>query len=471
MKMTVGMLEYLLRNHRIQGNEPNYSFSSVQFDLGQPQEDGVLYLLDSRMAPSEANTLPLLSYDLMNEVLAAHQAYLQWRQQSLRSCSIDHDLNALMELDSDFLGWDIRIVSPDYRMEANSGTHFPGQLQESGHMPKSEVERLYNENPRFDETFRLKGVQPYLQAWIPNAKLYYYNLFQENLYLGRILLLVPDDGDGPGLTKLMDLVCEDIEACYRFLYLRRRQGDGSYRFYDLWKDLLLGKKVDPDEARAGLRRMGWQEMDSYQVLYLVPAGYVQSQQTLKYYAVQLESSFQECVAAEIEDGLYCLHNLTVDQSVDFRQRLGEFLRENLFRVGISNSFENFFDSPLYRHQANDALRIGLGQDPNSWRFEFCDYVGSYIIEQATSRYSARDLCPRNLRTLLEYDETHPGSDLVNTLRHYYVNQFNAQLAAQKLFIHRTTFFYRLNKIQKIAPFHPEDPAETCQILLALFMLE
>lgn len=466
MKMSVGMLCYLLREPGIKPVDPDYMFDRIQIKNGQRREKNVLYLSVGSETGTDPSVLALSSYALLNPVLCTFQDFLQWREQSLRYSSVEHDLNTLLEICSEFLSWDILIVSPDYRMEAGASKHFPGNTKMSAHMPKSEVELLYNDNPRFDETFRQKGIQPYEQVSVPGAKLYYYNLFQENLYLGRLLILLPDDGRDHGILQLITLVCEDIETCYRFLYLRRRQGAESYQFYDLWKNLLLEQAVDEAEAEVALRRMNWKKTDTFQVLYFVPAGYVQSQQTLKYYAVQLESSFPECVAAELEDGLYCLHNLTADNSENFRQRLGEFLRENLFRVGISNPFPNFFEGPLYRQQANDAMRLGLAKDPNSWRFEFCDYVDQYVLQQAAAVYPPRDLCPRNLRSLLEYEQTHPEGELVRTLYQYYTNQFNAQLAAQKLFIHRTTFFYRMNKIQKIAAFHPEDPAETCQILLA-----
>ena len=72
---------------------------------------------------------------------------------------------------------------------------------------------------------------------------------------------------------------------------------------------------------------------------------------------------------------------------------------------------------------------------------------------------------------MEYDRQHPGSELTWTLYQYYISQFNGQLAADRLFIHRTTFFYRLNKIRKIASFHPENPKEIAQILLAFQLMD
>lgn len=61
--------------------------------------------------------------------------------------------------------------------------------------------------------------------------------------------------------------------------------------------------------------------------------------------------------------------------------------------------------------------------------------------------------------------------MTETLYHYYTCNFNAQKAAEKLFVHRTTFFYRMSKIQKLAAFHIEDSKETCQVLLALMALK
>lgn len=81
------------------------------------------------------------------------------------------------------------------------------------------------------------------------------------------------------------------------------------------------------------------------------------------------------------------------------------------------------------------------------------------------------ICTGNLRKIIEYDRTHEGSQLTETLYHYYTCNFNAQKAAEKLFVHRTTFFYRMSKIQKLAAFHIEDSKETCQVLLALMALK
>ena len=88
-----------------------------------------------------------------------------------------------------------------------------------------------------------------------------------------------------------------------------------------------------------------------------------------------------------------------------------------------------------------------------------------MLQQCLSRYSARDLCPEGLEILLRHDEQNPEVDLAKTLETYYNCKFNAAEAAKQLFIHRTTFFYRLNKIQQLAAIDVDDPQQRLQILL------
>ena len=469
MEMNCQMLAELIapNNSVYRHNTP---FSRIQLYTGTTPDPDTLYLSDRRTEDDDAGIFIVDGPDGINCALAAHQNYLHWREQSLRLANVEHDLDGLLEISAAFLECDLWIVTPDYQMQAGSTRLYGTHLQSYTRIPQYEVENLYQENPEFDETFRQRGLLPYPQYELSGAKLYYYNLFQEDLYLGRLLITMAEHRTGPGMMQMVEQVCSDVDNCYRYLFLHRSHGHRSHRLYDLWRELLEGRTVDQDAAAELLKQMGWSDDHSYRILHLVPTGYFHSEQTLKYYAVLLESTLPSCFAVQLGNGLYCLYNLSADTSRNFRRQLSEFLRENLFRVGISNPFQNFFESRRYRHQAEDALRIGMMQDPSLWRYDFSDYVGDYTLSQCLAHYPAIDLCPKNLRTLVEYDRLHPETQLAQTLYEYYTCQFNAQTAADRLCIHRTTFFYRMNKIHKLASFHPEDPKETLQILLAFAAL-
>ena len=72
---------------------------------------------------------------------------------------------------------------------------------------------------------------------------------------------------------------------------------------------------------------------------------------------------------------------------------------------------------------------------------------------------------------MQYDERNPEAELVRTLDIYFRCRFNAAEAAKQLFIHRTTLFYRLNKIKQITMMDFEDPKENLFYQIALELLQ
>ena len=470
MKMSRAMLIELLYPGNSRDESGEFWFSRLQMLLSDAEDPDTLFLTDRDAPEGCLNILRLGSVKEINRAFCVFQSYYQWREELWRLAFVEHDLKQLLEQASSFLQCDLSIVSPDYWIDMYAIHYFEELYAMRGQMSTSDIEVLYEANPHFDDTYNKRGIQKYAEYDLPHATMYYYNFFQETLFLGRLLFLVSKDRVGRGMEQIMEVMCTDAEHCYRYLYLHRQGQHPEYKLYDLWKGILRDEAVERSEVKRCLDNRGWKTDDQFQILFLKPVGYGQSIQTLKYYAVLLESTFSETVAAEMDSGLYCLRNLSRDHMTDHRQQLGEFLRDNLFHAGISNPFQDIFNSKRYCIQAEEALRCGAKRDPSLWRYAFSDYALEYILDHSLGEFPAADYCPDNLRTILDYDKSHPDSALLETLYQYYANQFQVQAAADKLFIHRTTFFYRMNKIQRLAQFHPDDLKETCQIMLALYAL-
>lgn len=413
-------------------------------------------------------------FQAVNDCFLVWQDYLQWREQCRELAHIEHNLSGLLHAGADYLDVDMVIIDREYRFDGSASTKttldddfFGSNLDMDAKM----VEDLYTINPRFDETFHTDGLINYPFSPSAEYELYYYNLRYDKMYLGRLLIRIPRSRDSAGFRHLATCFGSLVSQCYGFHYLRKNKGMSRYSLYDIWKVLLEGKPVDKETANRKLNAIGWEPDHHYQILYLTSTGYFRSQETLKFYAVQLEQTFSACIAAQMEEGIYLLHNLDCEDDPDFRQHLADFLRENLFLTGISNVFQNFYDSACYHNQARDALELGLRKNPNLWRHEFRDYQADYILRQCLSQYPARDLCPVQLEKLLLHDEEHPDMELVKTLEVYYRCKFNASEAAKQLFIHRTTLFYRLNRIQQIAAIDHDDPNLRLQIQLCFALLD
>ena len=410
---------------------------------------------------------------IVNNFFQIWLSFRKWWERCQDLARVQHDLSALLDAGAGYLGTDMAIIDREYRYDGGS---LSGKFESNDFFSAGEdmdvraVEDLYVVNPRFDDTFRTDGLVPYPYPNDPDHVLYYYNLRYDGLYLGRLLLRIPEEMDTLCLRHLADGFGELVSECYEYHYLRKNQGMPRHSVYDTWKQILAGQTVDQEQTELRLASMGWRSNDRYRIAWLVSNGYFRSQETLKFYAVQLEQTFPACIAAQSDEGIFMLHNLDRETDPDFRQKLADFLRENLLIVGISNVFSDFYDSRRYAGQSREAMKLGLHRNPSLWRFEFRDYLSDYVLQQCLSQYTANDLCSEGLEKLLRYDRLHPEMELARTLEMYYNCKFNAAEAAKQLFIHRTTMFYRLNKIQEIADIDHDNPESRLHLMLSFALL-
>jgi DNA-binding PucR family transcriptional regulator len=86
--------------------------------------------------------------------------------------------------------------------------------------------------------------------------------------------------------------------------------------------------------------------------------------------------------------------------------------------------------------------------------------------------SSPDLAPFGelVRPLVERD-LERRSDLVRTLRAYFAAGANASEAADRLFLHRNSMLYRLERIHKLTGLDLKDPGASLALQLGLLALE
>ncbi len=83
-----------------------------------------------------------------------------------------------------------------------------------------------------------------------------------------------------------------------------------------------------------------------------------------------------------------------------------------------------------------------------------------------------DLAPFGelVRPLVEHDRER-RSDLVRTLRAYFAAGANASEAADRMFLHRNSMLYRLERIQKLTGLDLKDPGASLALQLGLLALK
>lgn len=104
------------------------------------------------------------------------------------------------------------------------------------------------------------------------------------------------------------------------------------------------------------------------------------------------------------------------------------------------------------------------RDPGELRVELAP-----LLERLAD---SADLAPFRelIEPLLEYDRER-RSDLVRTLRVYFLAGTNASEAADRLFLHRNSMLYRLARVEKLTGLDLKDPRAVLALQLGLLSID
>ena len=494
MELTVSMLDWMLqKRYSTQLSESLLDRKITQIVLGQrsPLSSGVLQILEFSSRNDAALSITIVQtgqtkpsgwtlycdenerLDAVNYIFSCFHQYLSWREEMRIQSSVHCDIEKLIDLTGQFLNVNLLLIGQTHEVLAQSNQSDDLHQEELLNLlhirnPQKDelIEDLYIHDPEFDRTFQTEGLMHYQYAALQNHKIYYANIHLDEVYLARILWLVRSEYQHSGFIRFLELTTPMIDHCYHMKYARELQTKQNDQLNRVIKGLFSGVFLPEEEISHSLKQLGWNIHDCYQIIVLQTAGYIHSEQTLNYYAAQLSTNYTSILALVIGDCICCIRNLQVSEIKDFRKSLSFFLRENLFRAGFSEVFEDLMNCKRGYEHATAVLRLGKREHPELWRYDFAEYLYEYIMELIAEEISIERICPPGLQRIRQYDIQKPTAQLEKTLRTYLACHFNATEAAAKLFIHRTTFLYRMNKIEQISGLSLSNWKDVVMLMLA-----
>jgi len=162
-----------------------------------------------------------------------------------------------------------------------------------------------------------------------------------------------------------------------------------------------------------------------------------------------------------------LSKLTLDELI---KQIEIFVEKSLLNVGVSRIMAGHIYLRYQYLQTQIALSIGIEKSPNESIYIFNNVAFDYLLQQTAKEVPPSMLVHEKLLKLIESDRT-KHTEYLKTLSAYFNNQFNALQTAEKLFIHRSTLMYRLDKIKRILGSDLTDPDELLYIALSLRLLD
>ena len=226
-------------------------------------------------------------------------------------------------------------------------------------------------------------------------------------------------------------------------------------------------------VHAILRMVHWSAQDRY-VLALFSPYFIREKDEINAVSVnQLELLFPNSCGVIINQRVALLVNLGSKKEQGhfrFQENIATFLRDSLYKAGISSEFDDFFRIRYALHEAESAMRIGNIRDSMYWYYRFPDYALAYTLDHASRDVYYKDLVNQPLLDLLDYDREH-SSSLAHTLEQYIKNKFNVTHTAAALYLNRSTVLAHLKKIEELTSLNLDDWHTHLHLLLSFALLE
>lgn len=273
-------------------------------------------------------------------------------------------------------------------------------------------------------------------------------LFQPVRINRAVVAYVFSPGRESGFTPL-DL--EVVEYLGQVLAIEMQKNDAfavesGLKYEYFLQELLNGHFSSEEFAERRLRQLNRKAQPFYFMLCFTFDDPENVHAASKYYYDQLLNIFPEGMVGVVQ-GKLCLL-LPSAEPRPFRDRdrqaLEKFLEFNCMVVGVSFYHTSLLDIKYAMEQAEACLE-SRAEDVRIYDYEQ-EYVNHMFSRHDRDRMRSK-IFP-DIRIIAAYDKKY-RTDLLQTLRTYITCGRSASAASEQLHIHKSTFFYRMNKIAEI----------------------
>ncbi|MCL2110960.1 MAG: helix-turn-helix domain-containing protein [Clostridiales bacterium] len=297
----------------------------------------------------------------------------------------------------------------------------------------------------------------------------YHNIFQQGRFQYRLLVLETKGEFHPSTATLLEFISGYIQLAIGFVVDESKE---SHELPFIMKSILSGEYKDLGFVEQRLGEYGWQKGHSYicAKIHAELADY--RNRAMRFMSDRLATVFPEACIFEYENSIAAFCNLSLSNydMASVEESLKSFLQDNNMQAGLSNEFSGFDYLRQYYMQAGEALRLGPRAKPYQWLYRFENVKEQFVLESCTGNLPARMICEPGLLRLRDYDERN-NQELYRTLYVYLKNSRKSVAAAKELFIHRSTFLYRLDRIREIMGPGVDNEQGQWYLLLSYKLLE
>ncbi len=294
------------------------------------------------------------------------------------------------------------------------------------------------------------------------------NLYEEGRLTYRLTLFESDRPITDGEICFLEALAGRLEALLASEIFESANGD----LEPILLKIISDRSADYVEMSHRLSDAGWKEEHVYLCLVLQLTYLNQKQLSVSAICNFIKNRAPDSISFTYKEEVVTFFNLTrlqMDEE-EIASKFTYFIRDTYLKAGYSRAMQGHMNLRRQYVQAGIALDVGSREKPYQWIHHFNQIALPYMLEQVTRRLPADMICHEGLLELMKYDEKN-HTEYVLTLKTYLEQNLNATQAAKALFIHRSTFLYRMDRIREFLNSDLDDPDELFYLDLSLRLLE
>ena len=410
-----------------------------------------------------------LAVEVLNSLQHVFDVCEEWENMLDEEVLEGRNLQKILQKSAEFIGNPLLVMGLDFSLLGEAGTEKIPEKSRLFHADGIDMEYM-NALMQSAEYQKMQDSRDVVlfPAHISGVRSLNRNLYPEGKNVCRVVLSEWNNEFTEGDRCLLNILADHLEL----LLMHSDTLAGEDDIAGIFQTILKNRAADYMEMSRRLSVHGWSSQHTYLCLILQLTYLNQKNLSTNAICHYIKRKFPQSASFVFEGEIVTFFNMTL-LDADTEQVgsvLTYFIRDSYLKAGYSRCVKGHMYFRRQFIQARTALDVGSRNKPYVWIHHFDQVALTYIMEQVTRRLPASMICHENLLKLKETDEENK-SEYMKTLRTYLDENLNATRAAEELFIHRSTFLYRLEKIKEILQSDLDDPDEIFYLNFSFRLLE
>lgn len=408
---------------------------------------------------------------VFNCIQSIFDYYESWEQQLISVCHRDGSLEELLQISQPVFKNPLCIIGSDFSLTAQAGLR---EIPDS-HLFFEDTSMRIDYINAFNQDFSCQIPPDRKSPMLFPSYLTGYRSLNMNLYLNgtpqyRLCLVENKNNISEADSYLLTILAQQAEYILRRMF--SESSSRSTTLQSIFQSILSDRTADYMNVSHLLESVGWLPQHSYYCCVIQPLGISHASLNADTVCAYMETEFPASCSMFYKNLVVTFFNLTLleAEADDISQKLVYFIRDSMLKAGYSRAMKGHMNLRRQYHQAHTALSLGSQIRPQLWIHHFNQVAVPYIFRQATRILPGYMLCFERLLNLMQMDEEQ-NTEYMKTLRVYLEHNLNTVQSSKALFIHRSTFLYRMEKIRGILETDLEDPDQLFYLNLSLRLLD